>query len=462
MKQESMSNNGITEIKWPSVLILLAFASDLLTPILIWRGILPGNLRWISHGAIMTMLLLIPFRMLAFNQIPVIFWFLCLFSLVGMITSIMSGQGIAPTLWGWWLMFQFPLVGLFSYLQPGWIKGFTKRLLNGLILLIGLEVTVQIFQYLMGEIPGDNLAGTFGQNGTGDLVLFLILSLCMALGNWLITQDWFRLVIVLGLGMVSSILGEMKLYYLAIALLGTLAIIVYVARGKQIWKLVPALTILVAAFLVFMPLYNRFVPSARELPLEGYFKNPALLTKYLTFVNKSTSGTNYYYDIGRNYAVVYGWNKISQNPQDLYIGYGIGSRSESKSLGIVGRGLEEGDLGITSGTSMLVFIQETGLFGITTFTLFFLAVICQLYIQIKQKPGADTNSIRVGLIFFSLLWPVWLWYNAAWNLRVPMVLYWSCLGFVMNDYSFLSKLAIPQPVSKPVQRVVSGYEGGRI
>ena len=423
-------------LRWPSILIIAAFAIDLLTPLLIWKGFLPGGLRWLSHAAVAAMILFIPMRMLVFNKIPKVFWFVVVFSTVSILTAILTGQGIPATIWGWWLMFQFPLVGLFSYLQPGWLRGFSSKLLIVMIAAAGLEVVVQIGQYLLGEVPGDNLAGTFGQNGTGDLVLFLILGLCFMLGHWLMTQEWIKLVIMLGLGIASSILGEMKLFYLATAILGLLGVLVYLIRGKNIWKLAPITIILAGSILAFIPLYNTFVPSAKELPLEGYFKNPALLTKYLTFVNKSTSGANYYYDIGRNYAVVYGWNKINNSIQDLYIGYGIGSRSESKSLGIVGRGLEDGELGITSGTSILVFIQETGLFGILGLTGFFLVVIFGLIAQVRSQPQSDSNCIRIGLIYFSLLWPVWLWYNAAWMLRVPMIIYWSSLGYVFSDFEY--------------------------
>jgi hypothetical protein len=420
--------------RWPNLLIILTLATDLFSPVLIWKGIIPGNVRWLSHLAIVTMILFIPLRMLAFNRIPFVLWWICLFSAVGILTALLTGQGISATIWGWWLLFQFPLVGLFAYLQPTWPTLFSKRLLNFLIVIIGLEVFVQIIQYMTGEIPGDNLAGTFGQNGTGDLVLFLILTLCFALGEWVLTQKWTKLVLVIFLGIISSILGEMKLFFLTLVILGVMGLIALVISGKRIWKLIPIVVVMITAIFAFIPLYDEFVPSAKEIPLESYFYNPALLTKYLTFVNKTTTGTNYYYDVGRNYAVTYGWNKINKNTQDLLLGYGIGARSESKTLGIMGRGLAEGDLGVTSGTSILVFIQESGIFGILALSCLFLVIIFRLLTQIHQNPGSHANYLRVGIIFFTILWPVWLWYNAAWTLRIPMLIYWSILGFVMSEY----------------------------
>jgi hypothetical protein len=429
--ERSMKQTG----KWPNIFLIIAFTTDLLTPLLIWKGIIPGNLRWLSHGAIAIILFLIPLRMLAFNRIPVVFWLVVFTSLIGIITALLSGQGLAATIWGWWLMFQFPMVGLFAYLQPAWPKNFSTYLLNFLIGIVAFEVICQLGQYRTGEIPGDNLAGTFGQNGTGDLVMFLILVLCFTLGEWLITQRWTKLIIVLVLGTASSILGEMKLFYLAVVILGLIGLLAFIIKGQRVWRIIPISLVLTAILITIVPLYNAIVPSAKELPLESYINNPALLTKYLTFVNKTeVAGGNYYYDIGRNYALVYGWNKISNNMQDMYLGYGIGARSESRSLGILGRGLEEGSLGVTSGTSILVFIQETGLLGILILGGFFLIIILRLFSQIRHNPLNNSNYLRIGIIFFTILWPIWLWYNAAWNLRIPMLIYWSLLGFVMVDF----------------------------
>jgi hypothetical protein len=421
--------------KWPNFLLLLAFTTDLITPILIWKGIIPGNLRWLSQVAIAMMIFLIPFRMLAFNRLPFGFWFVIVASFVGILTATLNGQGISATIWGWWLMFQFPLVGIFAYLQPNWPDHFSKRILNFLIAIVGFEVLVQIGQYLTGVVPGDNLSGTFGQNGTGDLVLFLILVLCFAIGDWLLTQRWVKLIVVILLGLISSILGEMKLFYSAIIILGLIGLIAYLVRGRNLQKLIPILVLIIVAVVSFAPIYNAVVPSASEIPLQEFFTNPVLLTKYLTFVNQTgVGGGNYYYDIGRNYALDYGWNKINDNPEDLILGYGIGARAESKSLGIIGRGLELGELGVTAGTSILVIIQETGLFGIFTLCCFILIVIIQLFSHIRHFPISDSNYLRIGIILFTILWPVWLWYNAAWTLRVPMLIYWPILGFVMSDF----------------------------
>ena len=57
--------------------------------------------------------------------------------------------------------------------------------------------------------------------------------------------------------------------------------------------------------------------------------------------------------------------------------------------------------------------------------------------QIRGDLHSDANGLRYGLIIFTLLLPLWLWYNAAWTLRVPMLLYWSTLGYVTGEYARL-------------------------
>ena len=80
------------------------------------------------------------------------------------------------------------------------------------------------------------------------------------------------------------------------------------------------------------------------------------LSEYLSYTRLEVKQGAYYYDFGRTYAVSYGWKTISENPRTLIFGMGLGARGESKTLGTAGEGLLRGNLGITSGTSLLVII----------------------------------------------------------------------------------------------------------
>jgi hypothetical protein len=351
---------------------------------------------------------------------------------VWIFAALFSGQGIAATVWGWWLMFQYPLVCLFSFLQPEWPKEFSAKFLKFIFLVLILEVIVQLVQYLLGEIPGDNLAGTFGENGTGHLILFLNIVLCFAMGDWLQNQRWTYLTPTLVLGFVASILGEIKFFLVVMGVMGVLASFFYALKSKKLLNLIPYSFLMSLFALIFIPAYNLIIPSARNIPVDRYFRDAQLVEKYLNLTIRTSDMRSNYYDLGRNYAAIYGWDQISNDPFTLIFGYGIGARSESKTLGIVGRALEQGNLGLTSGTSLLIIMQETGLLGLLTLLVFMAAVVRNLLKQIKFEPDSDANGIRYGLILFTLLWPLWLWYNSAWMLRVPMLLYWVMLGYVMG------------------------------
>jgi hypothetical protein len=183
----------------------------------------------------------------------------------------------------------------------------------------------------------------------------------------------------------------------------------------------------------FIPVYNFFVPSAREIPVHKYFQDQQLVEKYLNLSTRSTDARYTYFDLGRNYAAEYGWKQIIKDPLTLIFGYGIGARGESKTLGILGRALVEGNTGNTSGTSLLILMQETGLLGMLALLIFMVVVIRKLNNQIKNHPYSDANGLRYGLILFTLLWPFWIWYNTAWSLRIPMLIYWVILGYVLGN-----------------------------
>ena len=423
---------------WLIILPVVALVVDLFTPILIWKGILPAYARWISHAAIATIIVLAYARMMVFDRVPGVVWVIAGVSVFGITMALFNGQSIAATAWGWWIMFQYPLVGLFAYLQPYWPKRFPQRLRTFCTVILGMEVVVQIVQYLTGQPPGDNLAGTFGWIGHLDLVIFIVFVLCLALGQWLALGLWKTLILVLGMGILSSVLGEMKLFPFAAFALGMLALAIFSFRRGQLWKLLPYAVLLVGLVWAFVGSYNRIVPSAGKPSLEWYFE-PQTLTDYLIVSEPAPAvsiydGTQYeYYYIGRNYALAYGWNAIRRDPLTLLFGWGLGARSYASGLGITGIGLLRGHLGLSAGTSLLVMMQELGLMGILALAGFILLIVVALFKGIKDNPQSEASELRYALLLFSLLWPIWLWYETVWVFRVAMVLYWTALGYVLGE-----------------------------
>lgn len=415
-----------------NILILLVLATELLTPFLIWKGILPEYFRWVSHAAIAAMMIIAYTRMMVFGWVPGAMWLVAGISVIGVTEAIVVGQDLVPTAWGWWLLFQFPFVGLFAYMQPVWPKKFPELLLKLCIFILIFQVIIQFGQYFAGEPPGDNLAGIFGYHGTGRMSIFILFVYSLALGEWLATKKWKLVILVIGLGSLSSVLGEVKFFILAAVVMSILTIIIYISQYKRLISLLPFVFFIGVGSYVFMRAYNTIVPAAQKRPIELYIQSPTLLFNYLNTATQKYRDGYMYYDMGRNFAVDYGWNTIQEDTQTFFFGYGLGARGESKTLGTVGTGIQRGSLGIVTGTSLLVFMQELGVFGLTTLVLLYLWLMFSIQKLIKADPKSGAQSLRYGLLLFSLLWPLWFWYNTVWINRLPMLLFWIALGYTFG------------------------------
>ena len=41
-------------------------------------------------------------------------------------------------------------------------------------------------------------------------------------------------------------------------------------------------------------------------------------------------------------------------------------------------------------------------------------------------------TLAYGLILYTLLWPLWLWYHKAWMSGMMMIAYWVALGYLFQ------------------------------
>ncbi len=427
-KTENKSQGGSLNI-----LFLVALCTDLITPFLIWKDILPASVRWISHIAIAVMILGCFIRMLVFNHIPRAFWLITAVSLIWAFVAASRGQGIMSTIWGWWLLFQFPFVALFMYLQPVWPARFPQHFRKFVLACLGLEVAVQCIQYILGEIPGDDLAGMFGWHGTGTLIMFVLFANCLFLGHWIHSKHWVGMIVALMLSLVSSVLGEMKLFFVGFLALSGAALVIFAFKNRTVWKLALYLILAISTLYGFFHFYNLFVPDASQTPLQTYIDDPQALIRYLNMEKKYYVNGNYYTNLGRNAALVVGWNSIKTDTMTFFFGWGIGTRSESLSLGTTGIALQQGELGLTPGTGLLIKMQEMGVAGLATLAAFFLWVILRLFSDIRRNPSSDANGLRYAIVLFTCFWPLWLWYNNAWAARAPMLFYWMTLSYTLSE-----------------------------
>jgi hypothetical protein len=417
-----------------NVLIIVALATDLVTPFLVWKGVLPGYTRWLSHAAVALMMIGAYVRMMVYDRVPVVAWVIVWVSAAGLCVALLRGQGIGATAWGWWLMFQYPLVGLFAYLQPRWPKDLPRLFRTTCVAILAAELVIQIVQYSAGETVGDNLSGTFGEHGTAKLLVFVSFVICLALGQWLAAGEWRTLVFVLAVGTVSAVLGEIKAFPVIALMLVMIAMVLFTIRNGQIWKLVPYVALIAGVVWAYAQFYNSIVPAALGAkPLQAYLE-PGAVTEYLGGVSEVPGEGEYSgrYHMGRNYALNLGWNAIRQDVPTFLFGMGLGARGESSTLGTAGVALLEGGAGLSTGTSLLVMMQELGVVGMVILGLFVLWTVTTLMKGIDSRLGCDKAELRYALVLFSLLWPLWLWYSTVWTFRVPMLLYWASLGYVLG------------------------------
>lgn len=430
--QPNFSRWGSVDIQ-PSVdaLIVIALVLELITPFFVWKGLLPASVNWLSHFITIAVIGFGYTRMMFLNYVPGAVWAIVSILAVGVTVALIRGQGIVATLWGTWLTFKYPLVGLYVYLRPRWSERFPQGLTNVFLFVVAFEVVFQTGQYLTGQAIGDNLAGTFGRHGVGHLLFLTVFLLCLTLGQWLAHGTWIPLLASLILGVISGVLAENKLFPVAALLLAVLTIGLYFLRGRQFWRASLFMVLLIGGILLFFVAYNEFVPSADQQPLQSILLDEDTRSAYLTRVHRSRTARLQTYNLGRNLAVLYALDTIAGDPVTLAFGFGLGSRRESESLGTTGSLLDE-DV-FARGSNLVVMIQEMGLFSLLVIGGFVIWVVVVLVRDIRRYPHSPGLQIRYALLLFSILWPLWLWYKKPLESRVTMLLYWVALGYVMGE-----------------------------
>jgi hypothetical protein len=432
------------------MLPLFVLAIDLFTPYLITNDIIPAEIRWFSHVAIAIMIFLAILQMFVMNHIPRVVWIILAVTIVWSYVALGHGQGVPATFWGVWLLLQFLLVGLFAYLQPNPPTQLPVKIQKYALILLSVQVIFQLFQYASGEDIGDNLAGLFGNGGTGIALVFADMVYCLFLGYWIMSRRWVGLLASLVLGLISCTLGDVKVFPYTILIPGLVAIAIYAIKYHALGNALVILCFIAAAFLGFMILYNSIIPSAERLPVQAYLTDPAKLYEYL-YSSRSgyDSGGERYSDLGRMSAVEVGWKSLQADPVTFLFGYGLGARSESRTWGTSGVALSSGAFGWSVGTSLLILMQELGLVGILLLACIILWIIISQAHDIRLLPHSPSNNLRFAIVLFSLLLPFMLWYNNIWGMRVPMFIYWYLIGYVLAESRVL-----PSRAQEPVFEII--------
>jgi hypothetical protein len=427
------AQDGIPEKRiewtWHHLLPGAALAIYLFTPILIWQLGLPDALKDSADLLVIAMIALSIAHMFTADHIPGYFLVILMLTITGVIVASFEGQALLVTVWGWWMMFRFPMVGLFAYLLPNWPKRLAAKIPQWLLYLLALQVAVQFLLYLSGVRDFDNLAGTFGRKGVGAYILFIVIVIAVALGKWLVKGEWKMLVLTLALSSFASALGEMKFFIIAAPMLAGITLGIHLLRGGQIRKLIVYIIFFLFASAAFIYGYDRFIVQNLGRPPLEEFLNEDRRQRYLENV-RGAGGEQY--RLGRNTEAEYGWQLIQRDTATLFFGYGLGTRQNSPQLGIVGVGLEESLYGDLVGRTLLVMMYEMGLTGLLVMLAFVVFSAVILYRAASRSPDDDLDVLRYGVILFTMLWPFLIWYKSVWLRVEPMLIYWLLWGYIMH------------------------------
>jgi hypothetical protein len=416
---------------WWFRLLALLFVTEILVPFVIWKAGLPSRMDFPKEIAAGILVAFTFGYMLLRDRIPGAILVIFGITTVWGALALLEGQSGSATLWGWWRLFKYPMIGVFAYLIPDWPADFARWFFRFCVGLMVFEVAVQMVQYVTGTPPGDTLAGTFAWNGVGSFTLFTFLMACLGLGHWLATQQWKVLLLIIVLGTVGSMLSLTKFYLMATALLIVTAVLFHLVRGGQFKQLFTLAFLFVMGLAILLPVYNTFIARTRGLPpLQEYLRPEAVETYLFNDGKGDEDGT---YNLGRGLAVTYGWQQVSGDPVTMLFGFGLGSRTTSTALGLAGRGLEDDLYGGSSAPSLGTWLQEFGLAGLVLFLLINLWLIWNMVRHARSTTDPYLATFAYGLSLYTLYWPLWHWYQKPWVSGSMMIIYWVALGFVFSQ-----------------------------
>jgi len=412
---------------------LLAFMvfSELIFPFLLWQAGLPRTMDFLREIVAGILGIVTLTAVIMRDRIPLGLVFLLGVAFVWSLIPFFNDQPFGATLWGLWRFFKYPLMTFFAYLIPKWPKDFARWFIKFIVVLMAFEVVVQLAEVAMGSQLGDSLAGTFAWKGVAQLTMFTFLAVCIGFGHWLATGESKIMLLVLGLGLVASMLSITKFYVLGIAVIGLASFGLQLIRGGRFRTLVLYTVLFSLSLGALAFLYNTFLANATGLkPLQEYLTAESI-EGYLFADGKGDVDGQY--NLGHGLAVTYAWSQIAVDTTTTLFGFGMGSRTESTALKVTGASLAEDLYGGASTTGLGIWIQELGVIGSVLFLLVNSWIILRLFRHARQTSNAHLAALEYGLILYTLFWPMWLWYHRPWIAGGMMTFYWLALGYVFFE-----------------------------
>lgn len=406
-------------MKSENTLLFIALVSDILYPLLNWKLGLPEQFRWVSQAAIMILIIIGLFRSLRLRNFPFIWLILLGWLFFSAVQALTTGQSLGATVWGFYTWLRYPLLGLYAYTRPKRFFEYNRYLSSIVLFLVSLNLLIQVAQFVGGEIPGDNLAGFWGIKGTGRMASFICLALAISFGYWIVKGSSRNLWIIIGMSILSSVLGELKVFPLFLIAMGILAILLYTQRRKRILSGILLIVVLIISSLAFIRLYDLILQPF--VPIMSYL-DPNKLIAYLSWSNQGIGVESY---IGRLAQIDYIWKLINQDPFTLLFGQGIGSLEISQSLGSSGITLLTGALGAFGATSSSALVGDFGMVGVIVMLSLLIRTMLRL---VSIRGDQDQEALNLGLVIFIFTLPLWMFYMDIWVTPITMLILWFGIG----------------------------------
>lgn len=244
--------------------------------------------------------------------------FIAIFLFYTLSVFVINGQSVFYYLWGLRNVFRFYLFFISCmYMLDYSLLARLKKILE---VFLYLNVLVCSWQFFVEKLPFDNICGLFGNTtlGSGYMNVLLILITVMAAVNDLNQKNRMKfLVIQTGCCAYISVISELKAYYIELALIVFLALLVDLVRKRKIHrKIITVGTICICGMFIIAFLTVKLNPEYWE----GFFTPLGIWQEATRTSGYSASG-----DINRLNGISTLYETIFKGSGKAFWGYGLGN-----------------------------------------------------------------------------------------------------------------------------------------
>lgn len=185
-----------------------------------------------------------------------LFFILCILFL-NIISFIMNNYAFPSFLWGIRNNYKVMIMLFFSLsININDIR--LKRIFNLITSVFSLQVIFTIYQYNKGYLM-DNIAGTFGDFGTGNLCVFLAVFVSLIVGKYkLKMQRSSTSIFMIVLTFIPIVLGEIKIGFILIPIIVASLLVIYKIDFQSISIIILVIVFSVVSFGYFAKIYPGF------------------------------------------------------------------------------------------------------------------------------------------------------------------------------------------------------------